>query len=567
MKTQIQFFLGILIITCTLACQQASDKTEKSTVDKNEIPERSSTTIKKPFVWEGATIYFLLTDRFKNANPDNDIVLDRTAETGKLRGFMGGDLQGITEKIKEGYFKQLGVNVIWFTPVVEQIHGSTDEGTGNTYAYHGYWTKDWTAIDPNFGTYEELQELVKIAHQNDIRILLDVVMNHTGPVTEKDPVWPEEWVRTTPTCTYQNQETAVSCTLVDNLPDVKTGVDQEVELPQYLVDKWKAEGRLAHEMKELEEFFTKTGLKKTPRNYIIKWLTDYVRELGIDGYRVDTVKHVEEDAWKALAAQAKLAFNEWKSNHPNEILDDAEFYMLGELYGYTIDGKRYYDFGDQKVDFFAHGFDNLINFQFKDDAATLSYEELFKKYSTLLRTDLNEKSVLNYISSHDDAAPFDKSRKKPFESATKLLLTPGVSQIYYGDEIARPLDIKDTQGDASLRSMMEWNTIINKDNDTILTHWQKLGSFRAQHPAIGAGKHKMISDDPYVFSRVYSNGVLDDKVIIGLQLPIGNKTIPVDSNFNEGEILRDAYSNTDVVVKDGKVVLNTAFSIVLLEKS
>ena len=89
-------------------------------------------------------------------------------------------MAGITEKIREGYFTELGINAIWFTPVVEQIHGDTDEGTGNTYAYHGYWARDWTTLDPNFGTYQDLEELVETAHEHGIRILMDVVINHTG---------------------------------------------------------------------------------------------------------------------------------------------------------------------------------------------------------------------------------------------------------------------------------------------------------------------------------------------------------------------------------------------------
>ena len=84
------------------------------------------------------------------------------------------------------------------TPIVEQIHVGTDEGTGYTYGFHGYWISDWTAIDPNFGTKDDLKNLVETAHNNGIRILLDAVINHTGPVTDIDPVWPSEWVRTQP---------------------------------------------------------------------------------------------------------------------------------------------------------------------------------------------------------------------------------------------------------------------------------------------------------------------------------------------------------------------------------
>ncbi|MDP5093185.1 MAG: alpha-amylase family glycosyl hydrolase, partial [Polaribacter sp.] len=187
------------------------------------------------FVWQAANVYFLLTDRFNNGDISNDLNFDRSKTSGKLRGFEGGDLKGITQKIKEGYFTKLGINAIWMTPIVEQIHDATDEGTGITYAYHGYWAKDWTTIDPNFGTKEDLKELVETAHKNGIRVLLDAVINHTGPVTEKDPVWPSEWVRTSPKCEYNNYENTTSCTLVENLPDIKTDSNENVALPPQLV--------------------------------------------------------------------------------------------------------------------------------------------------------------------------------------------------------------------------------------------------------------------------------------------------------------------------------------------
>ena len=95
---------------------------------KNQTIHTTSKMEIKEFVWEGANIYFLLTDRFNNGDTSNDINFDRTKETGKLRGFEGGDIKGITQKIKEGYFTDLGINAIWMTPVVEQIHGGTDEG-------------------------------------------------------------------------------------------------------------------------------------------------------------------------------------------------------------------------------------------------------------------------------------------------------------------------------------------------------------------------------------------------------------------------------------------------------
>ncbi|GAA0721763.1 hypothetical protein GCM10009430_23460 [Aquimarina litoralis] len=555
----------VICLSAFVSCKE-EPKTQQEITETKETKEVTPvTTDKIPFIWEGANVYFLLADRFNNGDTSNDEVLDRTKETAVLRGFEGGDIKGIIQKIEEGYFANLGINALWVNPLVEQIHDSVDEGTGNTYPFHGYWAKDWTRIDPNFGTYDDLKKLVEVAHKNGIRILMDVVINHTGPVTEKDPVWSDDWVRTGPQCSYKDYETAVKCTLVANLPDVKTESDEEVKLPEPLLKKWKEEGRLESEMDELEIFFAKTGLKKTPKNYIIKWLTDYVRELGIDGYRVDTVKHVEEGVWAVLAEQAKLAFAEWKKNNPEKVLDNNEFYVLGELYGYGIDGKRFYDFGDQKVDYYANGFDNLINFQFKYDAKKLDYEKLYSKYSAALHTGLIGKSVMNYISSHDDGDPFDKERKKTFESATKLLLTPGISQVYYGDETARSLIIEGTEGDATLRSKMNWEDLENEDTKLLLKHWQKLGNFRKNHPSIGAGKHKMINESPYVFSRTYNKDNVVDKVVVGLNQRKGTKTLKVDTIFKDGTTVIDTYSGTETTVKDGNVTIKSDYEIVLLE--
>jgi alpha-amylase len=528
-------------------------------VGKNGLAQNQET----PFVWEGANIYFLLTDRFNNGDTSNDINFERNKETGKLRGFEGGDLKGITQKIKEGYFTKLGVNAIWMTPIVEQIHGGTDEGTGLTYGFHGYWTKDWTAIDPNYGTKEDLHELVETAHKNDIRIVLDAVINHTGPVTDKDPVWPSGWVRTEPQCTYDNYKNTITCTLVKNLPDIKTESDQEVNLPPQLVEKWKAEKRYEQEIAELDAFFERTGYPRAARFYIMKWLTDYITEFGIDGYRADTVKHTEENVWKEFRKECDYAFSEYKKANPEKVLDDNEFYLVAEVYNYGISSRRYFDFGDKKVDYFDEAFSSSINFEFKWNIAQMDIKDVHEKYNKILQSDLKGYSVLNYLSSHDDGMPFDPKREKPFETATKLLLSPGTSQVYYGDELARPLIIDGTIGDATLRSVMNWDELSSKKD--VLEHWQKLGQFRANHPAVGAGVHKTMSKEPYVFSRTYSKGGYTDVVVIGLDLPKGNKIINVDEIFENGTMLVDAYSNQRVEVKNSNVELDSDATIVLLE--
>ncbi|MDV7188565.1 alpha-amylase family glycosyl hydrolase [Lutibacter sp. TH_r2] len=520
-----------------------------------------------PFIWENANIYFMLTDRFNNGDTLNDLSFDRKDNAAKLRGFKGGDLKGVIKKIEEGYFTNLGVNAIWMTPIVEQIHGAVDEGTGLSYGFHGYWTKDWTSLDLNFGTKEDLKKLVAVAHKNGIRIVLDAVINHTGPVTDKDSVYPKNWVRTGPQCNYQDFESTVTCTLVKNLPDIKTESEENVELPKQLVEKWKAEGRYEQELKELDAFFAKTGYPKAPKYYIMKWLSDYITEFGIDGYRADTVKHTEANVWGDFKSVCDAAFAEFKKNNPDKVIDDNNFFLVGEIYNYGISGGKYFDFGDKKVNYFDGKFSSQINFEFKWNAAQSSYEELFSRYSSILNNELKGFGVLNYVSSHDDGQPFDKERTKPFESATKLLLCPGASQIYYGDESARPLIVEDANGDANLRSLMNWNDIENNPKtQEILTHWQKLGQFRSNHPSVGAGVHKMISEAPYVFQRTYIKENFKDAVIVGLDLIEGEKEINVGELFPEGTALKDAYSGKTGIVKSGKVVIDSPFSIVLLEE-
>ncbi|WP_372746214.1 alpha-amylase family glycosyl hydrolase, partial [Lutibacter sp.] len=502
-----------------------------------------------PFIWENANIYFLLTDRFNNGNLENDVNFNRTKETSKLRSFEGGDIIGITKKIEEGYFTNLGINAIWLTPIVEQIHGDVDEGTGATYGFHGYWAKDWTALDPNFGTKEDLKNLVEVAHKNGIRIVLDGVINHTGPVTKLDPVWPTDWVRTDVQCSYEDYESTVMCTLVKNLPDIKTESNEAVEIPTELAEKWKAEGRYEQEMKELDAFFARTGYPRAPRFYIMKWLTDYITEFGIDGYRADTVKHTEESIWGEFKKECEYAFAEWKKNNPDKVLDDNQFYMVGEVYNYGIGGGQLFDFGDKKVNYFENGFRSLINFEFKWNAAQNTYEELFSRYSNILNNQLKGFGVLNYVSSHDDGSPFDKDRTKTYESATKLLLCPGASQVYYGDESARSLVIEGTVGDATLRSNMNWDEIASsKNTKEILLHWQKLGKFRSNHPAVGAGVHKMLSENPYVFERTFIKDSYSDAVVIGLDLALGEKELTVGTIFKDGDVLTDAYSGIKVEV-------------------
>jgi alpha-amylase len=331
------------------------------------------------------------------------------------------------------------------------------------------------------------------------------------------------------------------------------------------VEKWKSEGRYEEELAELDDFFAETGYPKAPRFYIMKWLSDYITDYGIDGYRVDTVKHVEESVWSEFKEICDRSFDLWKKSNPEQA-SNSNFYLIGEVYNYIFYNAKNFDFGDRKVDYFDQRFDALINFEFKYNAED-GYEKTFSRYSDQLNGEMSGYSVMNYLDSHDDGSPFDPDRTRGLEAGTKLLLSPGISQVYYGDESNRDFSIEGAQGDANLRSNMNWEDLENSDSviDNF-SHWSKLGKFRRNHMSVGAGLHKMLQESPYVFSRTYTSDSFEDRVVVGLDFDAGSKLIEVKEVFEDGAILRDAYSDQTIEVIQGKVEFDSPYSVILLEK-
>ncbi|MBW1296158.1 alpha-amylase family glycosyl hydrolase [Aquimarina litoralis] len=521
-----------------------------------------------PFVWENATVYFVLTDRFENGDTSNDISYGRPQDGPPLRNFEGGDLQGLINKIEEGYFDDLGVNAIWITPPIENIYGSVP---GAGYGFHGYWAKDWTNIDANLGTNELFGSFVDTAHEHGIRVLMDVVLNHVGPDSSRDQgqSWPDEWVRRDPTCNFQGPGGTIPCELVDNLPDIRTDSNDNVSLPNWLLEKWNQEGRRDQEENELNDFFTRTGKSRSPRNYIIKWLTDYIRKYGVDGFRVDTVKHVEEAVWKELEEEGIIALREWKTNNPTKKIDDLDFWMTGEVFNYNAPSMGRTFTGDGfNVDYYNNGFANLINFEFRFNADE-GLESIFSRYDNLLQNQLGQgKSAMNFLTNHDTEEVFDRNRQKTFEAGTKLLLTPGPAQIYYGDETARTLTPGGgATGDATLRSNMNFDDLNNPNSIASLTllHYQKIGKFRREHVSVGAGKHTKLQDAPYTFKREYDQSGIDDKALVYT----GNDNdfvgaLDVFGMWPDGTELQDYFSGSLAIVTNGTVTFGASFGLVLI---
>lgn len=558
------------------------------------------------FSWDNATVYFAITDRFCNGNSENDNSYGRSvgeidAENYQIRigTFHGGDLKGLTEKIKEGYFDKLGVNAIWVTAPYEQMHGAICGDGFKHYAYHGYYPLDFTSMDKNMGTEEEMREFVNTAHQHNIRVVMDIVMNHVGyadavtvqeygfgelsedwkkiyyetPESEYNwsldydtlsntgqgiikydadwtNWWGTDWVRAVSGRYkgYEGSENADNYTLcLGGLPDIKTESNMDNGIPPILKTKWEKEGRLENESTELDKFFEESGLSRNNVNYIIKWLTDWVREYGIDGFRCDSVKHIEMEHWGTLKEQADRALKEWRKENPEDIASawDEDFWMVGENF----------DFTNKKDSHFTVGkFDAMINLQFQQYSYTANsgLDYTYSEYAEKLQnnTDFN---MLSYISSHDMGLG-----NRGMSGGTALLLCPGAVQIYYGDETGRTTN--GITGEQGWRTQMNWDSIDEK----ILEHYQKIGTFRKKHPAIASGTHKMISYTPYTFSRISKK--YDDKVVIAVTEEAGTYDILVSDVFSEGEWVKDAYSGNEYQVCAGMVKVETKENeVVLLE--
>ena len=570
----------------------------------------------RTFSWDNATVYFVVTDRFVNGDTSNDHSYGRGLDKNgsvisnyqnKEGYFHGGDLKGLTSTIEDGYFDNLGVNAIWITAPYEQIHGALSAGGFKHYAYHGYYALDYTEVDANMGTAQDLETFIDTAHEHGIRVIFDIVMNHAGYANPKDAAefgygklasnweeiyygwsesqykwyndyvaeasqngsqgmmdaqngdwetnwWGSSWVRMTQGrfTAYSNQapEAAGVETCVDGLPDFVTEGTTDPGMPSILKKKWSA-SKLAQEEQELNEFCQNYGMSKCVTTYLVKWLTDWVREYGVDGFRCDTAKHVNVTEWGKLKKAGVQALKEWRQNNPNkpgaQWTDD--FWMTGEHWDHGVGKDSYYTTG---------GFDSMINFSFQgnENKSGSALEGTYSSYASQINSDPTF-NVLSYISSHDTALG-----ARSANAGTALLLTPGGVQIYYGDESGRQGD--GTSDKQPTRSNMNWDSM----NNSILSNWQKVGQFRSNHLAVGAGTHTQISASPYTFSRVYNKNGVEDKVVISLPGKAGPCTVSVGDTFNDGDELRDYYTGQTYTVTGGSVSVTAGENgVVLLEST
>ena len=586
--------LSLVICCVSFAFANVGAATVKEDTDVSAIA--GSVVENDGFTWDNATVYFLLTDRFKNGNTSNDHSYGRTLDKdGKpISGwdtapgtFHGGDFAGITQAIEEGYFNDLGVNALWISAPYEQTHGYCDSGAGHFahYSYHGYYVLDYTETDANFGTPEEFETLVDTAHEHGLRVIMDIVMNHCGYNTVADMEefgfgtlldgatdfkyvienvsdfnkhidyqtsaedwgkwWGPDWIRSgLPGYTEGGGSNELMS--LAGLPDFKTEQTTPVSIPEVLKTKWTKEGTY-------NEKIAKYGSSNTVTGYLTSWLAEWVRKYGVDGFRCDTAKHVEKSSWKQLKTACVDALAEWRQNNPDKPGADwqQDFWMTGEAWDKGVGYDEYYTQG---------GFDSMINFETWGAGVLASSRVagLYQGYADAINTK-EDFNVLSFISSHDALLTRGDTNTMIY-TGSAFLLTPGGVQIYYGDESNRPmfdgLAFDGAGGSGhSLRSDMNWDSL----DQTVLAHWQKVGQFRNDHVAVGAGSNTMLTaTNGVAFARTYDkNGVSDKVAAVIAASSNADITIDVSSIWSDGQLLMNAYDQSSAIVTDGKVTFNS----------
>ena len=542
-----------------------------------------------PFTWDNVNAYFVLTDRFYNGNTSNDHSYGRQNGLNgdeNVATFHGGDLAGLTAKMD--YFKKLGINAIWITAPYEQAHGwvGGKNGAFPHYAFHGYYTLDWTALDANMGTLDEFRAFVTACHANGIRVIMDVVMNHVGynnvadmktynhgytpheatwlaktngkwdandgvqwDNDKWDNSWFGPWIRSFGYAT--GSEYGGSC---GGLPDVKTELQSSVGMAPVLVTKWgkdSASVKSAYYNPSVASadwngysgnYRTDKGI--APADYQVVWLSAWVREFGIDGFRCDTAKHVEPYRWGQLKVACQAALEAWRADSSK--VDntgakdwDENFWMTGECFGWTSTSGQ--------GDYYTTGkFDSMINFSFNGSAGSgtsSSYpnQSTWSSYLSINNNadsdgNGNRNNVLTYISSHDTKLCRANNQT---EVGTMLQLTPGGIQIYYGDETNRPQAYTGC-GDSDMATRGDFNW--SEADGALATHWGKVGRFRKYNPAVGAGTGSATK-------RTYSGPAGDNKIAIG----ISGTSVDVNGLWNDGTTVYNWYDGQSAQVSGGRV--------------
>lgn len=449
--------------------------------------ESNGVTFRRPKWHQEQVIYFPLTDRFHDGDPDNNFVVDRNHPA----GFWGGDLKGLTDKLD--YIKSLGATSIWLSPVADNTEQLT-YGDYHGFGHHGYWIRDHYNTEEHQGRLDEAKKLVKEAHKRGLKVVLDVVLNHTGPdhPMANDPN-KRGWFHNQGDITDYEDPRQVEYGDLAGLPD------------------------LAQENPETYDFLVKNTL----------W---WIEELGVDGIRLDAVKHIQKDFWAKFVPEIK------------EKSGKEDLFVMGEVF--HGDPKVVADYQRAGIDYL---FDLPLYFTMKE---TFGEGASFRKLGERLAQDSEypqPDQLVTVLDNHDlprflSTARKDQPDKRLKQAMAFLMTVRGVPSVYYGTESGfsgghDPLNREMMQFDVrpDLKKTMQDLTWIRNYSDALRN---------------GAQREMWQDDDVYAFSRA-----TDDEEVIAVFHNGTNESsrrIPLrkESELSNGTVLVDALSGREFTVKD-----------------
>ncbi|WBQ08669.1 pullulanase-type alpha-1,6-glucosidase [Kribbella sp. CA-293567] len=544
--------------------------------------------------------YFLMADRFANGNRANDaggLTGDRLA-TGldpADKGFYhGGDLAGVMQKLD--YIKSLGTTSIWLTPSFKNrpVQG---EGVNASSGYHGYWITDFTQIDPHLGTNAEMKQLITLAHRKGMKVFFDIITNHTADVI----AYQSGQYGYVPKSTspykdaqgnvFDDKQYAAGTTFppldprtsFPNVPVFKNPADAEVKVPAWLNDPTlyhnRGDSTFAGESSEYGDFIGLDDLF-TEQPKVRDGLTDIYRtwaEFGIDGFRIDTVKHVNLEFWQKFSP-AVLAAAKAKGT--------KDFFMFGEVADadpkfmstYTTSGalQATLDFGFQQ---------SAVSFA-KGDATT-KLRDLYAGDDYYTDADSNAYQLPTFLGNHDmgrvgtflkqDGANGSELLARDKLAHSLMFLTRGQPVVYYGDEqgFTGPGGDKDARQDMFATKTPDYmddevvdgtgtTTIGSKDrfdtNAPMYKHIAALQKLRAQYPALADGTqvHRYASNAGglYAFSR-YGKDNTEYVVVANNATTAKSATVPT---YMKNSRFKPIYGGSGQLKTDreGRVVVTAA---------
>ncbi|MEQ2632861.1 alpha-amylase family glycosyl hydrolase [Roseburia inulinivorans] len=486
------------------------------------------------FDWDEAVIYFAVTDRFFDGDAENnDAYGVGDYNIGEKGGssYHGGDFAGLNQKLD--YLKDLGVNTIWITPIVEnntedQHDNKTDTAT---YGYHGYWASDFTKLNKHLGTEQQFKALLDAAHSKGMKIMVDVVLNHAGYGTEKY---------------FNSILTDADGNSISMIRDSNNTISGD--------DKYDS-------LSDLPDFVTEN---KAVTDQLVTWQTEWMSKYSIDYYRVDTVKHVETTTWEAF------------KNSLTKV--NPDFKMIGEYSGAG--------YANNAGELGTGSMDALLDFDFNDFAQKFVTGDISGVESSLQKRNgaINNTATMgSFLSSHDEDSLQYKlvnesklSEEEAYNlmkvAATLQITAKGQPVLYYGEEIGQggannwPLQTN--------RRDFDWTELEKQkaDSNSIYNHYKTMLAIRNTYTDVFArGNRSTVAasdaEGYEVISRSYGNSTL----YVGMNVKEAEKEVVIPVAESAGTVLKNLYDgktytvsadrNVSVTIpaaKDGGTIVLTA---------